>query len=164
MKRLTLIRHAKAEPATNEDQDWERALTKRGENDASEMGKRLRGRHLKPNLLITSPAKRTARTAELIAAELRVPAKLIQNEDRLYLASPAEILKVIRNCGAEVQHLMICGHNPGLSEFADQLAKNRRIDNMPTCGVVTAQFAIENWSDFESGEAHEIEFDYLGQY
>jgi phosphohistidine phosphatase len=81
-------------------------------------------------------------------------------EERLYLASPAEFLKVIHESGGDAQHLMIFGHNPGISEFADQLTPQRRIDNMPTCGIVTATFAIKTWAELELGAAQEIDFDY----
>ncbi len=160
MKCLTLIRHAKAAPATSSDQDWDRPLEKSGERDAAEMGHRLKNLQNKPGLVLASPAIRAARTAQIICAALKIPPAAIRKEERLYLASPTEFRKVIQELGGDAHHLMIFGHNPGISEFADQLASQRRIDNMPTCGIVTATFAIKSWAELELGTAKEIEFDY----
>ncbi len=162
MKTLTLIRHAQAAPATSNDQDWDRTLEKKGERDAAMMGQRLKSRHMKPTLLIASPATRTAHTADIIAAALKIPVTQIRREERLYLCSPAEYLKVIHETAGTADHVMIFGHNPGISEFADQLDKHRRIENIPTSGVVTAHFDIENWSQLELRTAQELEFDYPG--
>lgn len=162
MKILTLIRHAQAAPATSDDQDWDRTLEKKGERDAAMMGQRLKARQMKPTLVITSPATRTAHTADIISAALKIPLTQIRREERLYLASPAEFLKVIHETAGNAGHVMIFGHNPGISEFADQLDKHRRIENIPTSGVVTVQFEIDDWSQLELRTAQEFEFDYPG--
>jgi phosphohistidine phosphatase len=162
MKTLTLIRHAQAAPATSNDQDWDRPLEKKGERDAAMMAQRLKSQHVKPTLIIASPATRTAHTADIFAAALKIPLTQISREERLYLCSPAEFLKVIREKGGTAEHVMIFGHNPGISEFADQLDRQRRIENIPTSGIVTVQFDIEDWSQLELRSAQEFEFDYPG--
>ena len=68
MRRLFLIRHAKAEPSVGRD-DYERALTDRGRDDARRVAEVLRARDLLPDVLIHSGALRTKQTAEIFAAE-----------------------------------------------------------------------------------------------
>jgi hypothetical protein len=44
MRRLTLVRHAKADTSLPGQQDWDRVLDRRGQQDAPEMARRLRAR------------------------------------------------------------------------------------------------------------------------
>jgi phosphohistidine phosphatase len=160
MRRLTLIRHAKTEPAHAGQEDWDRALEARGQRDAPEMGKRLKARRFKPDRVLSSPAVRALTTATLIVHELGIPvAKIIQDE-RLYLASAKDHLKVIQELGGTAQHLMLFGHNPGITEFADQISHERSIDNMPTCAMYSVQFDINDWSELDWGSGLDAEFDY----
>ena len=160
MLRLTLIRHAKTEPAHSGQEDWDRALETRGQRDAPEMGKRLKDRHFKPDKVLSSPAVRALTTATIIVRELGIaPGKVIQDE-RLYLASPKDMLKVIQELGGTAQHLMLFGHNPGITEFAEQVSRERSIDNMPTCAMYTVQFDIQDWSELQWGTGMDAEFDY----
>lgn len=160
MFRLTLVRHAKTEAAYSGQEDWDRALEPRGLRDAPEMGRRLKERGRKPDKILTSPAVRAITTATIMARELGVAASKIVPDERLYLASPKQLLSVIQEIGATARHLMVVGHNPGLTEFADALSAERSIDNMPTCAVYTLEFAIENWSELELAQGVNAEFDY----
>ena len=160
MLRLTLIRHAKTEPQHSGQEDWDRALEGRGQHDAIEMGQRLKQRKLKPEKLLASPAVRAITTAQLIGRELGfAPERIVQNE-RLYLASAKEMLKVIQETGGDAKHLAVVGHNPGISEFADRIAADRPMDNMPTAAVFTLEFDIEDWSELAWKSGVNAEFDY----
>jgi phosphohistidine phosphatase len=159
-RRLTLVRHAKADWSLPGQQDWDRVLNKRGQQDAPEMARRLRSRKLKPDLILTSPAVRALTTASVMARELRVPAEQIAADERLYLADPAVIVQVVRELGGDAGHVMVVAHNPGITECANRLSAGEHIDNMPTSAVFTARFRLADWSrlDWESGL--EAEFDY----
>ena len=159
-RRLTLLRHAKSDLALPGQQDWDRVLDKRGQQDAPEMARRLRSRKLKPDLLLSSPAVRALTTASIMARELRMPAELIAADERLYLADPGAIVQVVRELGGEAKHVMVCAHNPGLTECANRLSAGERIDNMPTCAVFTACFRIADWSQLDWASGLEAEFDY----
>jgi phosphohistidine phosphatase len=160
MLRLTLVRHAKTEPAHSGQEDWDRTLEPRGQRDAPEMGRRLKGRGLKPDKILTSPAVRTLATTSIMARELGVPASKVTQDERLYLASVKNLRSVIRELGGTAKHLMVVGHNPGLTEFADELSSERSIDNMPTCAVYTLEFDIEEWSELELATGVNAELDY----
>jgi phosphohistidine phosphatase len=158
--RLTLLRHAKTEAQHSGQEDWDRMLEPRGQKDAPEMARRLRERKLKPDLIITSPAVRALTTAQIVARELHLPAAKLQQDERLYLASPKVLKEVIRELGGTTPHLMIVGHNPGLTEFADKVSAERDIDNLPTCAIYTLEFEIKAWSELEWDSGVNVEFDY----
>ncbi len=160
MKRLTLVRHAKSDWSVAGQPDWERPLNARGLKDAPDMGRRLRERKLKPDCILTSPAVRALSTATLIAKELGLAPDKLRQDERLYHASPNMILAVIRDLGGTARHVMLIGHNPGLTEFADQVAIDRRIDHMPTCAVVTVSIDVRQWTDLDWNSGKEVELDY----
>ena len=160
MRRLTLVRHAKSDWSLPGQNDWDRPLNKRGQRDAPEMARRLRSRRHRPDLILSSPAVRALTTASVMARELKVAAAHVLQDERLYLASPADLLAVIRERGGESQHLMVFGHNPGLTDCANRLSADDHIDNLPTCGVFTAQFDVRAWSELGWGSGQQVEFDY----
>jgi phosphohistidine phosphatase len=160
MMRLTLVRHAKSDWSLPGQNDWDRPLNRRGQRDVPDMARRLRSRRLKPDLILSSPAVRALTTAAVMARELKVPAAHVMQDERLYLASPADLLVVIRERGDGARHLMVFGHNPGMTECANRLSAGDHIDNLPTCGVFTALFEIKAWSDLDWGSGQDAEFDY----
>ena len=102
--------------------DFERPLSRKGQSEALEMARRFQERGLVPDLILTSAATRTRETAETFAKVLGVPARLLQADDSLYLAEGEHILAAIRAVGPRVGHLMVIGHNPGISAAAISLA------------------------------------------
>src|SRR6266487_3467541 len=70
MKTLFLIRHAKSSWDDTALPDKDRPLGDRGRRDAPKMGKRLAKRDVKPDLILSSPARRALTTAEIIAKKL----------------------------------------------------------------------------------------------
>ena len=124
--RLTLVRHAKTEPGRSGQEDWDRVLEPRGQRDAPEMARRLKEQSGKPDRVLSSPAVRAITTATIMARELGVAAQKVQQDERLYLASTKEMLAVIRELGERTRHLMVVGHNPGITEFADKHLERAR--------------------------------------
>jgi phosphohistidine phosphatase len=160
MKKLTVVRHAKSDWSLPDQQDWDRVLNRRGQRDAPEMARRLRSRKLKPERILTSPAVRALTTATIMAHELKVKAEHVLQDERLYLASAPDMLAVAREKGGNAAHLMVFGHNPGITEFVNRLSAGEQIDNMPTCAVFTAVFDIDDWGALDWGQGREAEFDY----
>jgi phosphohistidine phosphatase len=160
VKRLILVRHAKSDWSLPGQEDWDRPLNTRGQRDAPEMARRLRSRRLKPDRILSSPAVRALTTATIMTRELRVAPSLLTAEERLYLAAPADLLQVLRELGGASRQLMVVGHNPGITEFANRLSADDTIDNMPTCAVFTARFEITAWDRLDWGCGQDAEFDY----
>jgi phosphohistidine phosphatase len=154
MRRLFLVRHAKAELSVGRD-DHARKLTERGRVDASRVAKTLAARRFLPELLIHSGAARAKETAEIFAAEWR--GKVALGEDaRLYDASLATLLDRTRALRHEHKHVGLVGHNPGFGELATVLAGSgakpdlqRLAAKYPTGAVAILDFSIGRWAEVE---------------
>jgi phosphohistidine phosphatase len=156
-KRLTLLRHAKAAPGDETTPDRERPLNDRGNHDAPMMGRRLRALGVRPSLVLTSPARRALQTARLVCKEIDYPQEFLQREHDLYLATPGEIIKVLARQDNAFNDILVCGHNPGLTDLANRLS-GERIDNIPTCGLVVIEARIRKWPDLERGKLVAFDF------
>lgn len=158
MKTLFIIRHAKSDQRFFGN-DFERPLNERGKTDAPVMAERLKTRYPSIGLLVSSPAKRAKKTAELFAGVFRLDENEIHLVTALYHA-PAEIFnEVIGTLPDSTETVALFSHNPGITYFVNQLIPDVRIDNMPTCGI----FAIEfegGWNSFEKKKKKFLFFDY----
>jgi phosphohistidine phosphatase len=148
MKRLILVRHAKSSWANPGQEDIDRPLNERGERNAPEMGRRLRERGELPARVVSSPARRALATARLMAVELGIARGDIVIEDALYEASVATWIKVITALPAGLDAVLMVGHNPTLTELANLLCRDVRIDNVPTCGVLRLDYEMRDWTVF----------------
>jgi phosphohistidine phosphatase len=158
-KTLILIRHAKSSWDNPDLNDHDRPLNERGKKDAPNMGERLAVLKYKPDLLITSTAKRAVKTAQKIAAEIGYPSRNLVKRSSLYHADPAEILHIIHECEDQHNTLALVGHNPGFTEFANWIC-NQDIENIPTCGIFITGFSVTSWKQVKPGTGERILFDY----
>ena len=145
MKTLTVVRHAKSSWKDPYLADRERPLNKRGNRDAPVMGQRIQAHAIRPSLIVSSPATRAWTTAKIVAREIAYPLEFLQRDDRLYHASRARILEVIADQDAGFNSLMIVGHNPGLTDFANFLSPGLT-GNVPTAGVVSVEIDRDDWN------------------
>jgi phosphohistidine phosphatase len=159
MKRLTLVRHAKSSWSHPEIDDVARPLNKRGEKDAPLMGRRLAQRQMTPDCIISSPAKRAISTATILAKEIAFPIKEIVTYKDIYAANVAELIQVLQQIDDACNSVMLCGHNPGLTELS-QCLTNYQIDKIPTCGIFCIDFAIDSWKELSQGMGTFVFFDY----
>ncbi len=159
MKQLILFRHAKSSWEDGVG-DVDRELAGRGERDAPRMGKRLKARHARPDLIVASHAARARRTAELVAQALGTKQKEIRTEPALYLASPDDILGVVAALDDSLSCVLLVGHNPGLTELANRLLPDLALDNLPTSGVVAIDLSTTTWRDAATAGAKLAYYDY----
>jgi phosphohistidine phosphatase len=135
MKTLFLIRHAKSSWDDTALPDKDRPLDDRGRRDAPKMGKRLAKRDVKPDLILSSPARRALTTAEVIAEKLDYKLKDIVVDDRLYAGGADDLLNVIHELGGKMERVMLFGHNPEVTELAHR-ARGRALHNSRRIGCV----------------------------
>lgn len=159
MKVLTIVRHAKSSWKDVSCSDRERTLNRRGELDAPMMGERIAAHSIRPSLILSSPAVRAWTTAKIIADKLGYPIEFLQREDTLYLASVPSILDTLLEQDNGFNNVMIVGHNPGLTEFANYLSPGVT-NNLPTAGVVSVQFEQEDWNLIARPTTELIAYDY----
>jgi phosphohistidine phosphatase len=159
VKTLTLVRHAKSSWKDNSLTDRDRPLNKRGKRDAPIMGKRISEAGIRPSLIVCSPAVRAWTTAKAIADEIGYPLEFLQREDGLYLASLDDLLDITFSQETGFTSLMVIGHNPGLTTFANYLSPGVT-NNVPTAGVVSVTFDREDWNLYEQPETELLTYDY----
>ncbi len=152
MRRLFLIRHAKAEPSVGRD-DYARKLTERGRADARRVAKALAARHFLPDVLIHSGAARAKETAEIFVAAWRDEVEL-QEQAWLYDASVTTLFDHTRALGHEHKRVGLVGHNPGLGELATALTGSGAEPEVqlvaakyPTGAVAVLDFSIQRWEE-----------------
>jgi phosphohistidine phosphatase len=158
-RRLTLLRHGKAEPADAYPEDFERPLTHRGTLEAQEMATRLLHRNLVPDLVLVSPAERAWATAEILAKICELDAKQVQCARELYLASPEKTWRLLAQRAASITHILICGHNPGLSQVASRLGPKVQPRELATAGIATAVWQHGDWATLQPETADSCETD-----
>lgn len=149
MKRIILVRHAKAVPY-GYDEDFTRDLTDRGLNDAERIGKELHQMGIKPELMISSPANRAIQTAYIIADKIGFDKKKIRELPEIYDGmTSANFLKVIHDLPDHAETVIFFGHNPAFLYYVSSLT-SAFPDDMPTCSVVGIDFQTSEWSKIES--------------
>jgi phosphohistidine phosphatase len=153
--RLTLIRHAKSS-WDGDEEDHARPLSKRGRRSADAIGRWLAGRM--PEHVVCSDAVRTRETWARIADAGDGPGAKFLPE--LYHASCDVILQVLRR--AEVGHLGLVGHNPGIALFATRIVTNRpehpRFSDYPTGATTLMTFEADAWSEVAWGSGRVEDF------
>lgn len=148
MKTIVLIRHAKTETDSASGKDFDRALTKRGINDAHEMGKRLKEKNMLPDQIIASPAMRTTQTSSLMADATAYDKNTVRYVDKLYHCNSQVFEDVITSLPDEANTVFIIAHNPGITIFANEIIPSLNLENVPTCGVVAACAETDEWGNF----------------
>ncbi len=156
MRRLLLLRHAKAERLQSGGRDHDRILAKRGREDAAAVGAYLVRHKLIPDQALVSTSTRTRETwalvAKAFAAKTPPVTPPVEFEDSIYEASPDAILKAIRASDRAAKTLVAVGHNPGMQQLAGLLiasgdveARQRLLEEFPTAAVAVISFAVQDW-------------------
>ena len=149
MKSLTLFRHAKTERHSSTGRDFDRQLADRGLGDAPRMGEEIRRLGLEYDLVLSSPAKRAAQTAELAGLSARY-------DERIYDASSDQLLAIAQEAEDTAGRLMLVGHNPGFERLASRLVAS--IIEMPTGSLAEIELPIGHWRDARDGSGRLVRF------
>ena len=163
LRRVTLLRPAQAEAPRAGGSDRERQLDRRGLVDAGEMAQCLVANGLIPDRILASPAVRTRQTAEAILRNLALERAVLMFDESLYLAEADRILAVIMSMPADVEHLLVVGHNPGLSELAGGLAPGVAPRDLHTAGALTLRYKNVQGSDLRSDHVEQAQYYSPGQ-
>jgi len=162
MKTLYLARHAKSYWKDQSIPDFDRPLNSRGKRDAPFMGEVLKDKKVKPDLIISSPAKRTKKTAIEIASKIGYSEKKILYNEELYEASSNTIIKVLNKIDEKYNSVIIFAHNPGLTLLNNHISNNY-IENIPTCGIVALQLD-KKWNEIGKNTCKFLYFEYPKLY
>jgi len=119
VRRLILLRHAKAQRAPAED-DIDRPLAPQGQTDAALIGKVLAQEGLKPDRVLVSSALRTRQTWEALKGAF--PNADAQERRDLYLADARTLLNAVEE-DESADTVLVLAHNPGVHNLAVALLR-----------------------------------------
>jgi len=160
MKKLILIRHAKAVSREVKLPDFQRTLVKKGMKDSENMAERLKMRELVPDLMISSPANRSLETAHVFARVLDYPVQKIVVNDILYSEmSPEALVQIIQKIDDKHESVMLFGHDPSFSDLASHLIKDFE-EAIPKTGAVSIGFGKKSWKNIRKSDGQLNFFDF----
>lgn len=164
MKTLGLFRHAKSDWGDARARDFDRPLNGRGRKGAPLMGRHIREYGLRWDRIIASPAVRAAETLELAFAGAGLDADrgfAVNWDRRLYLASSASLLDLLREQDDSLGSILMVGHNPGLEDLIFDLVPDDGSSPLrdvveakfPTAAFAVLELDAERWDDVNENSA-----------
>jgi len=143
-KVLHLVRHGKSTWDYEDITDIDRPLKERGIHDSHDMAARLKKAYPKPNKIVTSPAARALHTAMIFAREIEMSLHNIDIDPIIYNAGEEDIFRIINQTSDDIDNLLLIGHNPTFTVFAN-LFYPEYLHNVPTTGMVSLTFDTDQW-------------------
>lgn len=149
MRELIIVRHAEA---VTTQPDFDRCLSETGIQQAYQTAQQLSYYQVQPEHIIASPALRTYNTAQLLAAELNLPADHIQTLANLYQATETDWVNVLRELPVQLASLLIVGHNPAVSQLVGYLT-DQDIIYLTPASFYCLSLDIDDWAALTRGLA-----------
>jgi len=153
---LIVFRHAKSSWDDNIPRDFDRPLNKRGEKAAVTMGKWVKQTGLTFDHVVASPAVRVIDTIDHFVTGSGQ--RIDPNWDRrIYLASSATLMDVLREQSDAHKDILMVGHNPGMEDLVLDLCPDdgtsplRALvwEKFPTATLARMELNIQHWSEIE---------------
>lgn len=164
MKTLSLLRHAKSSWDDTVQRDFDRSLNAKGKRAAQTVGAWMAREGLHFDAVIASPALRVQETLAHVS-QGRGTALGPQLERRIYLASAASLFDLVHETGADISHLLLVGHNPGLEDLLllategdDSPLRMRASEKYPTASFATLSFDVDSWDAVDEGNGSLVRF------
>jgi phosphohistidine phosphatase len=148
-KNLLLIRHATAEDVTNSSmvRDFDRELTSRGIMESARMGKHLKDNGIAIDDIYSSPALRALTTANLVAEQLKIDTDEVKTAAGLYGSGPRGYLALLNDLDEKLNTVIIVGHNPDITFFADYLSSQDCGGSMEKATAIHLKFESLKWEE-----------------
>ena len=136
-KTIIFMRHGKAADQEDAFNDFERPLINRGRKETEETAQQLMDAGFQPDIILSSPATRTAGTAQIVARIFDYPAEHIVYHAPLYMGRAHEYISAINNLKANI--ILVVGHNPEMQALAYHFGKVGQA-GFPTASAVVFEF------------------------
>lgn len=149
---LSLLRHGDASAATPGAGDLRRCLSRRGQHDIEQLRQWATRKLVRADWIYTSPALRAQSSAEPFARTWQSP-KIEVAE--LYLADLFTLLNCLQQTPADIQHVLLVGYNPGLSDLSNSLDPHATAQAMTTAELISFNIAVD-WLDVQPGCARRL--------
>lgn len=144
MKTLFLLRHAKSSWKDDSVPDFNRPLKRRGEREATVVGKYLKTTIEAPELVLCSTAVRTRDTVDLIMKATKWATE-VRYDQRIYEASGLRLGEIISQIDNDRRVALLVGHNPGLEELL--LLLTSATETLPAATVAKVTLKTTKWSN-----------------
>jgi phosphohistidine phosphatase len=155
MKRLLLLRHAKARKKLSES-DFSRSLDPSGLVEAVSVGRFLFKENLVPQLVVSSPSVRTIETYNKVFDLPPFNKPQLKLEERIYNACNEDLVEIIKGLPDGIDNIMILGHNPAITSVINEFKLSiqnsdgncyiKAIDADITCKLVRLESNSFNWT------------------
>jgi len=134
VRKLILLRHAHADPASGGVLDVDRALSATGLAEAASAGQWLREHALIPDRVLSSHARRARETLDIVLEQIGYVDQCL--DGGIYEASAGELVALIEP-HLDAERLLVVGHNPGLERLAALLYSGQSSDyrGIPPAGI-----------------------------
>ncbi len=162
MKTLVVIRHAKTEQLNygSTKTDYQRELKPRGFKDCQIIANQLSNLRIKPDLVLSSSAKRAKQTAQLLSEHLNYDRESIEYQRFIYDGyTTSEFIDWLSKYGKDHDTLFVVGHNPEIAMLAINLT-NDDLFHFPTCATAVINFEVDNWKNIAAREGKVKNFIY----
>ena len=159
-KTIYLVRHAKSSHDNPDLVDFDRPLAKRGHSDAKLMAAVLKRKGISPEIIISSPSKRTQQTSTYFIDALYKNYKKIDLDSNLYRCTPATLVHQLSKLNDSKNSVMVFGHNPATTKAANYFQEDTLFQNVPTCGIVAIEINVDSWSKIQKVKGTLAFFEY----
>tara|TARA_A100000164_G_C21801257_1_gene720784 strand:- start:556 stop:936 length:381 start_codon:yes stop_codon:yes gene_type:complete len=114
----------------------------------------------KIDFLHSSSSVRTHETSKFFIDRIKYGE--IKYDESLYHSPSSALTNKIKNYKEKYNSAMLIAHNPGLTNFINEIA-NISLDNLPTTGLVEIDFNCAVWSDISSKNCKVIDIKFPKQ-
>ncbi len=149
MKTLLIMRHAKSAYPPDISDDFDRPLNKRGRADLPRIARLLAAYGPRPQVVLSSTARRAQQTAAGLVDGLGLPADALLLDDALYLAPARTLTQAAADLPDTAQTGLIIAHNPGLEAWIGELTG--AYVALPTAGLAAVELGIHAWAEIRRG-------------
>lgn len=146
MKTVVLMRHADAYPSDFSGFEPDRSVSVTGLLQIEQVRTAGHAIWQEIDFILCSSLKRAKQTFQAIYSVVS-PNTKVMFDDHLHQATSHELLDKIQWTPSFYNHLLIIGHNPGLSQFMDAIDSGSKI--LETCEAVILQADVPVWQDVE---------------
>ncbi|WP_373493816.1 histidine phosphatase family protein [Aquiflexum sp.] len=142
-KILYVLRHGEAKPGIGVRGDFLRELTNGGRQQLQRLAQHLKSIDFQTDLILVSPAKRTQQSLEILTSTLAINNNQ-ETHDGIFDAEPQTLLEIINNINQPSNHILLVGHNPGISSLVAFVSGQNYISMKPGMMAVL-EILVNDW-------------------
>jgi phosphohistidine phosphatase len=148
MKTVMLMRHADSYHTDFSGYEHERSVSVTGLLQIE----RIRATNLKllkdVDFVLCSGVKRAKQTFQAIYSAIPENTRFLF-DDTLYQITTSELLEKIQWTPSIYNKILVIGHNPGLSQFIENVLPNEKVEKLGTCEIAVFEAEVKSWQEVD---------------